>query len=72
MLKIKVDRLFFKLKRLDGVFAHCQAELAPAVNNKSNRGAWQIQHLFCAVGGSFNYPKYAMWLSITVCKKGRR
>ncbi len=62
MLKIKVDRLFFKLKRLDSVFAHCQAELgAPAVNNKSNRGAWQIlQHLFRAVGGSFNYPKYEM------------
>ena len=62
MLKIKVDRLFFKLKRLDSVFTHCQAELgAPAVNNKSNRGAWQIlQHFFCAVGGSFNYPKYAM------------
>ena len=62
MLKIKVDRLFFKLKRLDSVFAHCQAELgAPAVNNKLNRGAWQIlQHLFRAVGGSFNYPKYEM------------
>lgn len=62
MLKIKVDGLFVKLKRLNSVFAHRQAESgAPAVNNKSNRGAWHIlQLLFWAVGGNFNYSKYEM------------